>query len=937
MSDKNKLAAGRRMLEEYKKKHRNNNVTSTTSNKIGNDGSLPSGNSYFAPPNVGSNIEPSSTPLSLYNPFKENENAYSAQNYDNVNLGSHMQTVAFSDSTKPNQSEVAMIGDSAQNGNLFKSDDHYVAQLVSELKTQQVPSNDNALQMVQEPIQMKSAKDFFDNLPGLENANTEFALIGQQPLFSNVAGAGSSTVQLQSNDYVSPAHSHPHPHPQPSPAVPLFSEMTEKYDFNAKRDYHDERSDRSESVPVTPSDQDRSEDSSSSDHTSKQVHSVLEQQLRELDIRLGAQIENNKQLQDDLQKSENTIAGLEQTVETVRREKEAQEKALEEKLKYHVTTLEILIAEKTELQTALTTCQESISQKAGEMEELQGRLRASRHRVGDLERKLALSEALQQQHEKSAHEATIVSDTLKQEVNIMRKRLEETDEEVLSLKHKVEVKTKDIDCLQNELREKNSQLSVSEVRIQQLSDPNSVADRSSHDESIKWQEERNSLQMQIAQLNADLKKLSTEKDDASLQYQQYVASLNLQMQSLTSELQTISNQNESLSAREASLVEHVSNLEKQLQQTQQRKLSPPLRTNNGELEKANKQVLEITAEKHALSERLEKEVADKNQIFEALQIRNERIEELERSLERLESDRPDVSRLQAAIESDKVAASRAVAQNSDLKKQLEELQDAFIKLSNNKLELTELLEKEQHINKELKEQLSLIGDSKPIEAHSHHHGEDHCDHSHTKPNMSDFCSQTYNIKESADPGIVIDFEAMAKLEEKFKRKMQEVADLSDEKQRLEHLVMQLQGETETIGEYIALYQIQRGMLRQRAQEKDEQMARLAHEKELMRNKLKKLNNLIKKMVSNAQISNRHHFMKDPQSADSSEETATELNDSSTTERLANGENENEEETVVKIEALLSEIGSSSLVTSDHGDHAVFHSCPLCSDRPLITV
>ena len=29
--------------------------------------------------------------------------------------------------------------------------------------------------------------------------------------------------------------------------------------------------------------------------------------------------------------------------------------------------------------------------------------------------------------------------------------------------------------------------------------------------------------------------------------------------------------------------------------------------------------------------------------------------------------------------------------------------------------------------------------------------------------------------------------------------MKEVADLTDEKQRLEHLVMQLQGETETIG------------------------------------------------------------------------------------------------------------------------------------------
>lgn len=49
--------------------------------------------------------------------------------------------------------------------------------------------------------------------------------------------------------------------------------------------------------------------------------------------------------------------------------------------------------------------------------------------------------------------------------------------------------------------------------------------------------------------------------------------------------------------------------------------------------------------------------------------------------------------------------------------------------------------------------------------------------------------------------VTIDLEAMIKLEEKFKNKMQEVAELEDEKQRLEHLVLQLQGETETIGGY----------------------------------------------------------------------------------------------------------------------------------------
>jgi hypothetical protein len=49
-------------------------------------------------------------------------------------------------------------------------------------------------------------------------------------------------------------------------------------------------------------------------------------------------------------------------------------------------------------------------------------------------------------------------------------------------------------------------------------------------------------------------------------------------------------------------------------------------------------------------------------------------------VERLEGDQPDKDKLLAAMESDKVAAARAVGQNQRLKQQLEELQDGFVKM-----------------------------------------------------------------------------------------------------------------------------------------------------------------------------------------------------------------------------------------------------------------
>lgn len=87
-------------------------------------------------------------------------------------------------------------------------------------------------------------------------------------------------------------------------------------------------------------------------------------------------------------------------------------------------------------------------------------------------------------------------------------------------------------------------------------------------------------------------------------------------------------------------------------------------------------------------------------------------------------------------------------------------------------------------------------------------------------------------------------EAVEKLQDRFTQLMAQCADLTEEKQRLEHLVTQLQSETETIGEYIALYQTQRRILKQREYEKAAQTAMLQAEREQMHERLTILNNLV---------------------------------------------------------------------------------------------
>lgn len=67
----------------------------------------------------------------------------------------------------------------------------------------------------------------------------------------------------------------------------------------------------------------------------------------------------------------------------------------------------------------------------------------------------------------------------------------------------------------------------------------------------------------------------------------------------------------------------------------------------------------------------------------------------------------------------------------------------------------------------------------------------------TVENGDDIITQGLSLPENKHT--LDDSGPITKLEKKFKEAMEKVAELTDEKQRLEHLVLQLQGETETIG------------------------------------------------------------------------------------------------------------------------------------------
>lgn len=182
-------------------------------------------------------------------------------------------------------------------------------------------------------------------------------------------------------------------------------------------------------------------------------------------------------------------------------------------------------------------------------------------------------------------------------------------------------------------------------------------------------------------------------------------------------------------------------------------------------------------------------------------------------------------------------------------------------------------------------------------------------------------------------------QAMKHLEEKFLKTMADIAELTEEKQRLEHLVLQLQGETETIGEYVALYQHQRSVLKQKAIEKDQQLTQLANDRELIKGKLEKLNELVRRLVvekgtvPTELLEHHENLNKQQELCEEHAKLHDEINKIAQNSTLhLNSSEEQSTETAQEIIALLSEIKSSNLVQPTEE----FHHCPWCSGQ-LMTV
>lgn len=658
--------------------------------------------------------------------------------------------------------------------------------------------------------------------------------------------------------------------------------------------------------------------------------------------------------------------------------------SLREQLQVHIQTIGILVAEKSELESKLTQTDHVRKRKAEEVNELEGRLSASRQRVREVEAKLAEvtsdrnnTTGLLGTHQKEleASKAT----------NLKTNKLcDELRATVAELMERLSVKTQDFDKLLTQLSNTKSELAMANLHNQQLRD--NVGEL----QLEKVLEEHRETQKQLEASQAELVKANTENSQMAAHYQHYTAELATQTQALQEQIAKLTSEKEALTT---SL------------QDMESKLKAAAQTNAAEGEepgqwKAEKEHLSyiITSLQEEMLQLKENNAALKNdnsQLSKLVDQLSHNVEGLEMEVERSKTKEVDTSQLLEAMQSDKVAAARALTQNKQLKEQLEELQSGFIIMSNKKLELTEKLEKELHLKKHKNQEITSLNEvitnlkqealqkereitvlrekteslsGQLVTVHNHSHLEENgLSHDHlaqenitlteqikeledklklSKVEIEDLTRQNselhaliteYKVNPSEDKDqdgtsscenseaegtdtkgkllgkvatltsevsrlesecsslqIQLDCErdkynkllgeslahektseevisepkeettklgeteleqklqqlqeAHRVLESRFTRSMKEVAELSDEKQQLEHVVAQLQLETESIGDYITIYQFQRGVMKQQARERELELASLHHEREEMKQKITTLQDLISKLV-----------------------------------------------------------------------------------------
>ncbi|XP_067340143.1 golgin subfamily A member 2 isoform X2 [Channa argus] len=903
------------------------------------------------------------------------------------------------------------------------------------------------------PSTEKNSPENFDSiLKALSQSNgVVLPPYGNNQTFADVEAMGSSVPQLLEDPVVEPGHGSPVSNPASANTTNNPESVGHNTDLQDYPDANGNESLKKENRPLSSTESLRqlsqqlnglvSESTAAyvnGDSTSPVSERELESRNQELAAALESSNLTNTQLKTKAQQSQEISDQLQKERKEFEQRFSKEQGAMREQLQVHIQTIGILVSEKSELQTALQYTQQAARQKTAEAEEYNNRLQSTKQRVSELERTLSSVSSQQKQFEKHNKDLEKERDNLRLEVFRLKNSSEETKQQSSELSEQLKLSTQENGAMRLEVEDLRKRLEIADLMLQQYS---SQSDPTSQQAQLLL-EEKQKLEANNHQLMESLAQLKTERDCYVEQIQEEGRIWKDKTEQLLTQVSLVSEERDRNINRvqelEASITELKNAAALLSQEREAQDDTEPQSSRPSENEVALQETINnLQQEKEDLRAQFEAQLRDNKQLSRLCAEQESRLGEFERQVENQVQEVEDRRRMLEDVQSDKATISRALTQNRTLKDQLAELQNGFVKLTNENMELTTAIQSEQHVKKELarrmgelqeqlhniKEQLelksqetqSLMEQRDQVVAHlqqycagyqalvlereelhkqylqqsqlmdrlqhdesqgraqlemSHSQlkqAQDHLeqlvrDNEQLKAEVRELLnssalsssprdqgdgvdSQSQQESQKVSSSIVIpeDFEsqkemeefirsalaqleaerdearrqleeehrlhmatrhqatvalnlehqhnkltthnavhehdhtqgqhshcehshehseggvpvevhqalqaAMEKLQQRFTSLMQEKADLKERVEELEHRCIQLSGETDTIGEYIALYQSQRAIMKQKHQEKEQYVSMLAQDKEEMKAKLAELQDLVIRLVA----------------------------------------------------------------------------------------
>ncbi|XP_050011327.1 golgin subfamily A member 2 isoform X1 [Alexandromys fortis] len=433
----------------------------------------------------------------------------------------------------------------------------------------------------------------------------------------------------------------------------------------------------------------------------------LESRYQELAGALDSSYVTNKQLSSTIeelkQQNQDTLDQLEKEKKDYQQKLAKEQGALREQLQVHIQTIGILVSEKAELQTALAHTQQAARQKAGESEDLANRLQSSRQRVGELERTLSTVSTQQKQADRYNKDLTKERDALKLELYKNNKNNEDLRQQNSELEEKLRILVAEKAAAQLGVEELQKKLEMSELLLQQFSSQSEASD--SNQQLQHAMEERAQLETHVGQLMESLKQLQMERDQYAETLKGESAMWQQRVQQMAEQVHTLKEEKEHRESQVQELETSLAELRSQMEEPPPPQ--PPAGPSEVE-ERLQGEVEQLQKELEKLTGQLRAQVQDNESLSLLNQEQEERLLELERAAERWSEQAEERKQILESMQSDRTTISRALSQNRELKEQLAELQNGFVRLTNENMEITSALQSEQHVKKELAKKLGEL-------------------------------------------------------------------------------------------------------------------------------------------------------------------------------------------------------------------------------------